>query len=474
MSEIWWYLSRSSGIVATVLIVAALVCGLRFSARATGTKHRPKWWLDLHNYLGGLAFAFVVVHIVAVYQDELSGIGLLQILVPMTAPGWAWGISWGVIATYGFALVVFTSWPRKRGSRRVWLAIHLMSVPAAVLAGVHAWMVGSSRGQLWFAALARCARRRRRLPGGAPPVPRCGEAPDPSRVRPAVGAAGTGHDSLANHRRGQARPRRYRTPTAMIAIGATAVAGTRRVEDHMGTVVSLHAVEAPDHAVDAFFDEIRHLEAKLTRFRDDSEVMRLERGELAFDDASAQVREVIVRCEFLRTMTDGAFDHRPIIRGRRSLDPNAFAKGWIIEQALLHLQFAGVSQYFVNAGGDVVAGAGPTGRPSWSVGITHPDDPASTFATVDLDRAAIATSGRYERGDHIRSTASRVRHDELTSVSVVGPELATADALATAVLAGGETRPEWWPRDCPYGIIALRASGRVAYTENLADSVRFE
>ena len=58
-----------------------------------------------------------------------------------------------MIATYLFALVVFTSWPRKRGSRRVWLAIHLMSVPAAVLAGVHAWMVGSSRGQLWFAAL---------------------------------------------------------------------------------------------------------------------------------------------------------------------------------------------------------------------------------------------------------------------------------------------------------------------------------
>ena len=256
-------------------------------------------------------------------------------------------------------------------------------------------------------------------------------------------------------------------------MSATAVAGTRRVERHMGTAVSLHAHEAPDDAVDAFFDEIRHLESKLTRFRDDSEVMRLERGELALDDASAQAREIIVRCEFLRTMTDGAFDHYPIVDGRRCLDPNAFAKGWIIEQALLHLQFAGVSQYFVNAGGDVVAGAGPTGQASWRVGITHPEDPAATFATVDLDHAAIATSGRYERGDHIRGVASRGGHDELTSVSVVGPELATADALATAVLAGGEPRPAWWPSECPYGIIALRASGRVAFTENLAHSVRF-
>ena len=153
MNEVWWYLSRSSGIVATVLVVAALVCGLLFSARATGTRRRPKWWLDLHNYLGGLAFVFVVVHIVAVYQDQLSDIGVLQVVVPMTASGWAWGITWGVLASYAFALVVFTSWPRKRGSRRLWLTVHLLSVPAAVLAGVHAWMVGSSRGQLWFAVL---------------------------------------------------------------------------------------------------------------------------------------------------------------------------------------------------------------------------------------------------------------------------------------------------------------------------------
>ncbi len=153
MNDVWWYLSRSSGIVAMVLVVAALVCGFLFSARATGTRRRPKWWLDLHNYLGGLAFVFVVVHIVAVYQDHLSGIGALQIFVPLTASGWAWGITWGVLASYVFALVVFTSWPRKRGSRRVWLTLHLLSVPAAVLAGLHAWMVGSSRGQLWFAAL---------------------------------------------------------------------------------------------------------------------------------------------------------------------------------------------------------------------------------------------------------------------------------------------------------------------------------
>ena len=71
----------------------------------------------------------------------------------MTATGWAWGITWGVLATYIFAAVVFTSWPRKRLSRRGWLAVHLLSVPGTLMAAAHAWMVGSSRGGLWFQAL---------------------------------------------------------------------------------------------------------------------------------------------------------------------------------------------------------------------------------------------------------------------------------------------------------------------------------
>lgn len=147
------YLTRSSGIVATVLIVLALAWGLLFSARATGNRRRPNWWLDLHNYLGGLALAFTVLHIAAAYADRLSGIGLAQVFIPMTASAGRWGVSWGLVATYILFATVFTSWPKKRMSRRVWLLIHLLSVPAACLVVAHAWMVGSDRHSLWFHGL---------------------------------------------------------------------------------------------------------------------------------------------------------------------------------------------------------------------------------------------------------------------------------------------------------------------------------
>jgi len=149
----WTYLTQASGLVATVLIVLALGGGLLFSARATGIRRRPNWWLDLHNYLGGLAFAFTLVHIFAAYRDQLNGLGLVQVLVPMTATGWAWGITWGVLATYIFAAVVFTSWPKKRLSRRNWLIVHLLSIPATLMTAAHAWMIGSNQHDWWFHAL---------------------------------------------------------------------------------------------------------------------------------------------------------------------------------------------------------------------------------------------------------------------------------------------------------------------------------
>ena len=200
--------------------------------------------------------------------------------------------------------------------------------------------------------------------------------------------------------------------------------------------------------------------------------MRIERGELSLDDASPQVREVSSDVRFFESATDGAFDHRPVVDGHQLLDPNAFAKGWIIEQAVLHLQFAGVSSYFVNAGGDVVVGAPPPGRASWRVGITHPDDPTAVFARCRSPPRRRRDLGPLRaRRPHPQHHTNLHERDRLTSVSVVGPELATADALATAVFASGEPRPSWWHNDSPYGIIALAASGRVRYTDNLADIV---
>ena len=140
---IWWYLTRSTGIVATVLAVGSIVWGTRFSARATGTRLGPNWWLDLHNWLGGLALAFTIAHVAFSVLDSDSGLRFVDALIPGQAKDSTTAVSLGVVATYAFVLVVGTSWPRKRFGRRVWRAIHLLSLPAIVLVGLHTFQMGS-------------------------------------------------------------------------------------------------------------------------------------------------------------------------------------------------------------------------------------------------------------------------------------------------------------------------------------------
>ncbi len=143
MTDLWWFLSRATGIVAMVLAVAALAWGFFFSSRNTGTRLRPAWWLDLHNRLGGLALVFTVAHLIVVLIDTRAGIGLLQILVPNTASTRTWAMTWGVIATYSFVAVVFSSWPRRRFTKSIWRALHLSSIAGVGLAGLHGYQAGS-------------------------------------------------------------------------------------------------------------------------------------------------------------------------------------------------------------------------------------------------------------------------------------------------------------------------------------------
>jgi predicted ferric reductase len=158
MDQWWWYLSRATGIVATALAVASLVWGLFFSARNTGKRRPAAWWLDLHNYLGGLALIFTGAHLLASLLDPNSGIGLVEVLVPGTAPSATWAVTWGVLAAYIFAITVFTSWPKRRFSRRVWRAVHLASVLGVALAGLHGMQLGSDATIAIFeAGLIVCA-----------------------------------------------------------------------------------------------------------------------------------------------------------------------------------------------------------------------------------------------------------------------------------------------------------------------------
>jgi len=226
----------------------------------------------------------------------------------------------------------------------------------------------------------------------------------------------------------------------------------------MGFPVSLRVddEDVPDAAGDAVFAWLREVDDRFSPFRPGSEVSRLDRGELSDDEVSTDLVEVLGLCEQYRIATAGAFDVR--LPGR-ALDPCAMVKGWSVQRAAGLLTAAGARRFCLNAGGDVVVSGGP-----WRVGVRHPEHADKLCTVVELTGGAIATSARYERGDHIIDGRTGRPATGLLSVSVVAPTLTEADAVATAAFAMGTEGVEWAAARQGCEVFAVDAERKVLRT----------
>ncbi|MFG2777121.1 FAD:protein FMN transferase [Streptomyces prunicolor] len=211
----------------------------------------------------------------------------------------------------------------------------------------------------------------------------------------------------------------------------------RRVEHVMGFPVSLRVDDEGigDEVADVLFAWLREVDARFSPFRPDSEVCRYDRGELQLRDLSSDLTEVLDLCEQYRVATGGAFDVR--LPGR-PLDPCAVVKGWSVQRAAELLTAAGARRFILNAGGDVVVAGGP-----WRVGVRHPEHADQLCTVLELTDGAVATSARYERGDHIVDGRTGTPATGLLSISVVAASLTEADATATAAFAMGPEGGDW-------------------------------
>ena len=232
----------------------------------------------------------------------------------------------------------------------------------------------------------------------------------------------------------------------------------------MGTVVSLDVRGAAAPAAQAAFEQLmawlHDVDRRFSTYRDDSEISRLDRGELLVTDASSEVRWVLQRCAALRSETGGAFDERA--NGR--LDPSALVKGWAVEHGAELLSAAGLTDFCLNAGGDVVVRGGALPDDVWRVGIQHPLDRGAIAATVAVTDMAVATSGAYERGAHMIDPRTGAAATDVLSVTVVGPDLSLADAYSTAAFALGADGPKWTLGLDGYEAMTILGGGRVLCT----------
>ncbi len=90
--------------------------------------------------------------------------------------------------------------------------------------------------------------------------------------------------------------------------------------------------------------------------------------------------------------------------------------------------------------GDATTTSGPE---PWVLGIRHPDDAAAICATVSVVSGCIASSGTYERGEHVSDPLTGRPATGARAATVVGRDGGLADALATALLVAGREGLSW-------------------------------
>jgi FAD:protein FMN transferase len=202
--------------------------------------------------------------------------------------------------------------------------------------------------------------------------------------------------------------------------------------------------DAAEAAVQALFADLRDVDARFSTYKPDSELSRLQRGEIGLQDCSPDLVTVEGLCRAALERTRGAFDAWSCTPRRPGLfDPTGLVKSWGVSRAarrLAPLTEAG-SSWAVNAGGDVLVRCAPDDGP-WTIGIEDPIDRSRILATVPVSDGAVATSGLAARGSHIHNPRTGTAAHEVRAATVVGPSLIWADVWATALVVEAENAVE--------------------------------
>ncbi|HEY4276193.1 MAG TPA: FAD:protein FMN transferase [Rhizomicrobium sp.] len=211
----------------------------------------------------------------------------------------------------------------------------------------------------------------------------------------------------------------------------------RETRTIMGMPICLTVLDeiVRQHHLDAVFAEFSAIDAQFSPFKEDSEVSRFNRSEIAREAFTPRMQEVMALCEKTGRETDGYFDIR---RPDGAIDPCGMVKGWAIQNAARQLAAIGFADFCIEAGGDIQCQGVNAEGVDWKVGIRNPFRADEIVKVLQPKGRGVATSGNYIRGDHVYDPhTGRPMSDDIVSLTVIGPDILEADRYATAAFAMG-------------------------------------
>lgn len=205
----------------------------------------------------------------------------------------------------------------------------------------------------------------------------------------------------------------------------------KKIDFIMGMPVTIEISKSANKqiskSIEEVFNYLREVDKKYSPFKKDSEIGKFNRGE----KVSAETMEVLDLCEKTKKETGGYFN---IVKADGKIDPSGLVKGWAIQKAADILRKKGYKKFFVEIAGD----AEIVGK-NWKWGIRNPFNKKEIVKVLNLSNCGIATSGTYERGQHIYNPVTKSAEiTDTVSITVIGPDVYEADRFATAAFAMGK------------------------------------
>lgn len=221
----------------------------------------------------------------------------------------------------------------------------------------------------------------------------------------------------------------------------------RHTEFCMGTVFRFvgrtdFPKDVLDEVIHSAVAELHKADEIFSLYKKDSPLSKLSRGECSVADCPEVVSQVWDECESWSEATDGWFSP---FTPHNTFDPSGLVKTWAADKAAAVLESASVTDFAMNAGGDIRLSQNITPGFAMRIGISTPvtiASPAAGVLTVvdlnDTEFRAVATSGTAERGEHIWNPKhGSAFANQVSQVTVVAKDIVTADVWATALFASG-------------------------------------
>ncbi len=141
--QIWWYVTRASGLTGYFLLWLSMLWGFAIPSRIIQPILDSTFTYDFHEHLSLVGLGFVVLHVIVLLFDKYLPFNILQILIPFIdtyRPLW---VGLGIISFYILLLVTFTFYLRQRIGKRAFRAIHLLSLLGYLGTTLHGLFAGT-------------------------------------------------------------------------------------------------------------------------------------------------------------------------------------------------------------------------------------------------------------------------------------------------------------------------------------------